>query len=400
MSSIADCYRGVFSSRRTYAALLSGIAALLLAACATEVPYQSAAPIPPAPSAIVPAPVAATPPAANAENIAPAPLPEAADCAQNLTFPGFPESDQQRMRNFACALQTQYHLPQQWVLPALYNAHFNARALALMTPPPPSPVPLRPYPWWRYRDRFLRPDRLQRGVEFWNAHRGIMQQVASKYGVSPEILLGILNIETGFGSFQGNFRVLDANLSLALGLPARRAFFLHEAAATIELAHRLGRPVSSLRGSEAGAMGMSQFLASSYLKYGTVWDDPPGEGLPDLWTSVPDVLASTSRFFLAHGWQPGQPVLREAVVNNPEQAEQFLHGRYALAQLAALGIRPRAGRTMPANTQVGLLRLVTERGPRFFIAYPNFYAIMGYNPSINYSATVWAYAEALRARVG
>ncbi len=304
------------------------------------------------------------------------------------------------MRDFACVLQTKYQLPEQWVLPALYNARFNQRALALMTPPPPSAKPLQPYPWWRYRDRFVRSDRLQRGMDFWRSHQAIIEQVAQKYGVSPEILLGILNIETGFGTFQGNFPVLDANLSLALGLPARRSFFLYETAETIRLAHQLGQPLSSLRGSEAGAMGMSQFLASSYLKYGTVWNDPPGDGLPDLWRSVPDVLASTSKFFLAHGWQRGQPVLREANVPDPTQATAFLHGRYPLREIERAGIRPRSPTPMPADTQVGLLQLATERGPRFFIAYPNFYAIMGYNPSTYYSATVWAYARALRARLG
>ncbi|MBU2753595.1 lytic murein transglycosylase [Acidithiobacillus sp. CV18-2] len=370
---------------------------LLLSACANQVtpvahqvyPQQTTPAI--APQSVSPAPASAPAQPARTRQI---------DCSQNLFFPGFPQEYQVQLRNFACALQIKYQLPEQWVLPALYNARFNQRALALMTPPPPSATPPQPYPWWRYRDRFVRADRLQRGVNFWQAHQNVIAQVSGRYGVSPEILMGILNIETGFGTFQGNFPVLDANLSLALGLPARSSFFLYQAAETIRLAHQLGQPVSSLRGSEAGAMGMSQFLASSYLKYGTVWDDPPGDGLPDLWRSVPDVLASTSKFFLGHGWQPGQPVLREATVLNPAQATAFLHGRYPLREIERAGIRPNIATPMPASTQVGLLQLATERGPRFFIAYPNFYAIMGYNPSINYSATVWAYAQALQARLG
>ncbi|MEY2340725.1 lytic transglycosylase domain-containing protein [Acidithiobacillus sp. IBUN Pt1247-S3] len=353
---------------------------------------QQAAPV------IVPQPASVTQAMPNAAtHVAPNPQ---VDCSQNLFFPGFPQGYQEQLRDFACTLQTKYHLPEQWVLPAIYNARFSERALALMTPPPPSPGPVRPYPWWRYRNRFVRSDRLQRGVAFWRANQNIIKQVANKYGVSPEILMGILNIETGFGTFQGNFPVLDANLSLALGVPARRSFFLYQTAETIRLAHQLGQPLSSLRGSEAGAMGMSQFLASSYLKYGTVWNDPPGDGLPDLWRSVPDVLASTSRFFLAHGWQPGQPVLCEATVSVPAQAAQLLHGRYTLREIQRAGIQPQGAMAMPGNTRVGILQLATEHGERFFIAYPNFYAIMGYNPSIKYSATVWAYAQALRAQLG
>ncbi|MCE5388062.1 MAG: lytic murein transglycosylase [Acidithiobacillus sp.] len=322
-------------------------------------------------------------------------------CPQDLQFPGFPARYQETLRHFACQLQTQYGLPARVVIPALQNAQFSARALALMTPPPPSATPRPPYPWWRYRNRFLQEDRIQKGIHFWQEHAQIMEQVSRKYGVSPYILMGILNIETGFGAFQGNFPVLDANLSLAAGLPARRNFFLYQTAETLKLAARLGVPVNTLRGSEAGAMGMSQFLASSYLQYGTVWNDPPGEGLPDLWRSVPDVLASTSRFFLAHGWQAGQPVLLPATVTSPTQAKSLLQGRYSLATLARFGVRPsNEASTLPGSMLVGLLQLQTEEGPRFYLACPNFYAIMGYNPSINYSATVWAYANALQARLG
>ncbi len=314
-------------------------------------------------------------------------------------FPNFPARYQSALRRMDCILQTRYHLPAQMVLPALRNAHFSQRALNLMIPAPGMAV--KPMPWWQYRSRFLRPDRLARGTAFWKTHMRILEDIAARYGVSPFILLGILNIETGFGAFEGNFPVLDANLSLALGLPGRRQFFLYQTAETLELSRKLGVPLDSLRGSEAGAMGMSQFLASSYLHYGTVWNDPPGGMLPNLWTSVPDVLASTANFFRRHGWQPGQPVLVPAVAMRGALVTSCLQGKHPFLQLQKDGIRAAGNTRIAPDLQVGLVRLQTRHGPRLFIACPNFYAVMDYNHSVFYAATVWDYGRVIeRQRQG
>ncbi len=368
------------------------ITATLLSACATEVSSPVSPPVPANLPAVTPR--AQTLPQPAARQIPPSAFSES--CVRDVYFPNFPQQYQQQLREIACHLQENDGLPANYVIPALQNARFNARAVALMTPAPPSNKPVAPYPWWRYRDRFLHPDRIQRGLQFWNAHRTLLEQVSRKYGVPGPILMGILNIETGFGSFMGNFSVLNSNLSLALALPGRRHFFLHETAETLKLAQKLGVSPASLMGSEAGAMGMSQFLASSYLRYGIVWNDPPGGPLPNLWNSPADVLASTANFFLAHGWQPGQPVLARVIGSGGENADFFLHGKHPLGQLLAAGIQPEAPSALPADTPVGLLRLQTAEGPTLFIAYPNFYAIMGYNPSVYYSATVWAYARAIQ----
>ena len=361
-------------------------------ACATNVGTVNP-PVAPAVTAPAPLPAAPVP-----EQPSAALTPEAGrTCVTNVVFQNFPLRYQQRMQEIACHLQERDDLPAGYVIPALQNARFNPRAVEMMTPPPPSAVPAAPYPWWRYRDRFLQQNRLDRGVQFWRDHAALLQAVSQKYGVPGPILMGILNIETGFGSFLGNFSVLNSNLSLALALPGRRQFFLHQTAETLKLAQRLGVPPGTLQGSQAGAMGMSQFLASSYLRYGVTWNDPPGGPMPDLWHSPGDVLAFTANFFRGHGWRPGQPVLSRVLSSDRgTNVAPFLQGRHPLAQLRAAGIRPEAPSGVPGSTLVGLLRLQTGHGPTLFIAYPNFYAIMRYNPDTYYSATVWAYAEAIR----
>lgn len=378
--------------------IASGIACTL-SACATDV--GSTAPVTPTtvPPAMTTAMPAATspltpPPAPRPTQVIPSPI-QTESCVSNVTFPNFPEQYQPRLQAIACHLQEEDGLPASYVIPALQNARFDNRAVALMTPPPPSTTPSKPYPWWRYRNRFLHQDRVNRGLQFWHDHAALLEAVSQKYGVPGPILMGILNIETGFGSFMGNFSVLNSNLSLALALPGRRAFFLHETGKTLQLAQKLGVSPASMMGSEAGAMGMSQFLASSYLRYGTTWNDPRGGPMPNLWHSTADVLASTANFFRGHGWQPGQPVMAR-LAGYPSNATPFLQERFPLSQLRAAGIRPVQSSGLPGSTRVGLLRLQTEQGPTLFIAYPNFYAIMGYNPSTYYSATVWAYAEAIQ----
>ncbi len=367
--------------------LVAGAVLLGLTACASNVTPMLATTPPATPQ---------TPPAQAPQGVSNATLaPPQTACVSVADFPNFPAEYQGALRDIACHLETVDGLPADYVIQALQDAHFDARAVAMMTPAPPSPGPHVPYPWWRYRDRFLRPDRLARGIRFWQAHGVAIDAIAEKYGVPGPILLGILNIETAFGSFQGNFPVLDSNLSLALALPGRKRFFIHQTAETLRLSQRLGVNPAALKGSQAGAMGMSQFLASSYLRYGVTWDDPPGGPLPDLWRSVPDVLASTANFFRGHGWQPGQPVLQRAALDPDADVTPFLQGRHTLAALDRAGIRPAGDRGMSPDTRVGLLRLQGEAGPVFYVAYPNFYAIMGYNPSVYYAATVWAYAQAL-----
>ena len=390
--------RGRYQARQL---LLSGsVLGLILAlsGCATQV--ASSAPTP-ASRGTTPAATVSVPPALPDRPAVTAAAPATAYCPSDLRFPGFPQRYQTELRQFACILQQRYDLPASVVIPALQSARFDARAVALMAPPPPSSAARVPVPWWRYSERFLSPDRVRNGLQFWQAHRRSLDAVAEKYGVPPPMLLGILNIETGFGSFMGNFPVLDANLSLSLALKPRRDFFLYQTAETLKLAQALGQPVTQLRGSPAGAMGMSQFLASSYLKYSVAWNDPPGDGLPNLWRSVPDVLASTANFLRAHGWQPGQPVLVPALLTQDSAPETKTRPEYTLGQLARLGVYPERGHALlPADTPVGLLRLEGREGPHYYLAYPNFYAIMGYNPSVFYSATVWAYAKALERAGG
>ncbi len=372
---------------------LVAAAGSLLTGCATRVARGLPAPETQQPQAI-PAPAAVPSPA----RIPVYPVPYR--CIQpSGYFPNFPARYQPALRRMDCILQVRYRLPAQVVLAALREAHFSRRAVDLMTPSPA--MVQKPLPWWEYRDRFLRPDRLARGTAFWMSHQKLVAHVAARYGVSPFILMGILNIETGFGTFEGNFPVLDANLSLALGLPGRRQFFLYQTAETLKLSRRLDVPAESLRGSEAGAMGMSQFLASSYLHYGTAWNDPPGGAPPNLWTSVPDVLASTANFFRRHGWQPGQPVLVPAMARWGAHVSFCLQGRHTFRQLLENGIQTKGNIRLPAGLRVGLVRLQTRHGPRLFVACPNFYVVMDYNHSVFYAATVWAYGRAVeRKRLG
>lgn len=252
-------------------------------------------------------------------------------------------------------------------------------------------------PWHEYRRIFVTPERVAAGVEFWSAHREALDAVAADTGVPPEIVLGILGVETYFGRITGRYRVLDALATLGFDYPPRARFFAGELEQFILLAREQGVDVAAATGSYAGAMGSPQFIPSSYRAYAV---DGNADGRVDLWTQWEDVFASVANYFTRHGWQPGGPVA--ARVEGPVP-EGLISDGLALdrdaARLAAAGLAF-DGPAEP-GTEAMLFVLEGEDGPEHWIGYRNFHVITRYNRSNMYALAVHqlgqAVAEAGRA---
>jgi membrane-bound lytic murein transglycosylase B len=161
-------------------------------------------------------------------------------------------------------------------------------------------------PWHEYRKIFITEERIAAGVKFWQEHRALIERVSTETGVPPEILVGIIGVETYYGRIVGKYRVLDALATLAFEYPPRSAFFSRELEQFLLLAREQGFEIEAPVGSYAGAMGMPQFIPSSYRAYAV---DGSGDGRIDLWGNVEDILASVANYFLAHRWRPGEPVV-------------------------------------------------------------------------------------------
>ena len=251
-------------------------------------------------------------------------------------------------------------------------------------------------PWHEYRDIFLTQRRVDSGVKFAKAHQETLAKVAARTGVPPEMIVAIIGVETFYGRITGNYRVIDALATLAFDYPKRAPFFRRELVNFLVLASQSGKDPLSLKGSYAGAMGYGQFMPSSYLSYAVDFD---GDGIRDIWDNPDDAIYSVANYFLAHGWQPGAPVVVRADANTPDEAlfDGQLKPRRTVGELVTAGLAP----TEPLYTDLPVtpLRLEGEQGPEYWLGLDNFYVITRYNHSAMYALAAWQLSEAIARKL-
>ncbi|MGI9290662.1 MAG: lytic murein transglycosylase B, partial [Gammaproteobacteria bacterium] len=160
-------------------------------------------------------------------------------------------------------------------------------------------------PWHEYRAIFITPERIKAGVKFFDEHRDTLARIEQDTGVPPEMVLGIIGVESYFGRITGKHRVVDALVTLGFDYPPRAKFFRSELGQVFQLAREESMDINALVGSYAGAMGPPQFIPSSYRNYAV---DGDGDGKRDLLNNWQDILASVANYFAVHKWKAGQPV--------------------------------------------------------------------------------------------
>jgi membrane-bound lytic murein transglycosylase B len=251
--------------------------------------------------------------------------------------------------------------------------------------------------WRVYRQRFVNEQRIAEGVEFWRRHREPLERAAREHGVPEEIVVAILGVETAYGRQPGDYRVLDALVTLAFDFPPRREFFRAELEQYLLFARERGLDVFSVRGSYAGAIGIPQFMPGSYRRYAVDFD---GDGSADLRSSVADAIGSVAYFLHAHGWRRGEVVLLPAHVTGTAHRAMLGAGiepSFRLAQLRGFGVETRTG--LPTDTPVALVDLETPNAPtEYRLGLRNFYVLTRYNRSAFYASAVNDLALALRKR--
>lgn len=242
--------------------------------------------------------------------------------------------------------------------------------------------------WMRYRKKFITPDNVQNGVVFWNQYEDALNRAWQVYGVPPEIIVGIIGVETRWGRVMGKTRILDALATLSFNYPRRAEYFSGELETFLLMARDEQDDPLNLKGSFAGAMGYGQFMPSSYKQYAV---DFSGDGHINLWDPV-DAIGSVANYFKAHGWVKGDQV---AVMANG-QAPGLPNGfktRYSISQLAAAGLTPQ--QPLGNHQQASLLRLDVGTGYQYWYGLPNFYTITRYNHSTHYAMAVWQLGQAV-----
>lgn len=253
-------------------------------------------------------------------------------------------------------------------------------------------------PWYRYRPKFVNERLIEGGIAFKFQNSKTLARAQQTYGVPAEIITAIIGIETFYGENSGNYRVLDALYTLAFHCPRREDYFLGELENFLLLAREERLDPLEMYGSYAGAMGLGQFMPSSFRKYAVDFD---GDSRRNIWTNPTDAIGSVANYFKQHGWQSGQPVI-EATQVRPDAAEALLgldfELKYTLKQLKDLGLLFYGNR--PENSYGFLIDLETEQGPAYWVGFNNFYVITRYNKSNYYAMSVYQLAQEIaRANV-
>lgn len=251
-------------------------------------------------------------------------------------------------------------------------------------------------PWYEFRKSHVGATQIEGGARFWARHGATLARAAREFGVPEEIITATIGIETNYGGYTGSFRIIDALATLAFDYPKRAAFFRDELEQYLLMGKETSLDIASLRGSYAGAMGMPQFLPSSFRKYAVDFD---GDGQRNLWSSVPDVIGSVANYYKVHEWQPGELVVVPALASaTPDAAlTEDITPKTPIGEFRKLGIQPAT--PVSDDALAALLPLETESGVQYWFGLKNFYVITRYNRSTNYAMAVYDIAQGIRLRV-
>jgi len=316
---------------------------------------------------------------------------------------GVPYATHEEAMRWADEVAARRGLNPAWVRQAVARAQFLPVVSRLMQPAPPG----TPKNWRVYRSRFIDPVRIAAGVRFWRENEALLQRAQREYGVPPEIIVGIIGVETIYGQQMGTFRVLDALATLSFNFPEshpraaeRTAFFRGELEQFLVLQAQHGADPLQPVGSFAGAMGMPQFMPSSIVRWAIDFD---GDGRIDLAGSAADVIGSVANYFRSYGWQPGMPT-HYPVRFDPERLDlEALLAPDILPTFSVPSFLAKGAVLDGAAVQhQGPLALVElqngDAEPSYVAGTENFYVITRYNWSSYYAmAVIELGQEVLRA---
>ncbi|MCC3704568.1 lytic murein transglycosylase B [Rouxiella badensis] len=316
--------------------------------------------------------------------------------AQNGLLPNGDFADNAAANAFIDKMVREHGFDRQQLQDTLGQAKRLDWVLRLMDRQAPiGPAPTGPYgAWIRYRSKFITPDNVQNGVAFWDQYQDALQRAYQQYGVPPEIIVGIIGVETRWGRVMGKTRIIDALATLAFDYPRRGAYFASELETFLLMSRAEGDDPLALRGSFAGAMGYGQFMPSAFKQFAVDFD---GDGHVNLWDPI-DAIGSVANYFKSNGWVPGEPVAVQAS-GQAAGLENGYQTKYSVSTLASVGLTPMG--SLGGYQQASLLRLDMGTYYQYWYGLPNFYAITRYNHSTQYAMAVWQLGLAVKqARMG
>lgn len=251
--------------------------------------------------------------------------------------------------------------------------------------------------WQEYRQIFIKDKRINQGVDFMQKNKSKLEEAENRFGIPAEIITAIIGVETFYGRIVGSYRVVDALNTLAFHYPKRADFFRSEFEHFLLLTREQGIDPNSLKGSYAGAMGMPQFISSSYRNFAIDFDN---DGVIDIWDNANDAIGSVANYFAEHGWIKDKPIAVKVRIEG-ENYKKALRKGLELdineSELSQFGIKTNS--SFEKNEKLKLFEYKLNKGSEFWLAHNNFYVITRYNHSHLYAMAVFQLATEIKQRL-
>lgn len=249
--------------------------------------------------------------------------------------------------------------------------------------------------WDQYRNRFIEVNRIQNGNKFWQKNRKALAKAEQKFGVPAALIVSIIGVETRYGKVTGSYRVIDALATIAFDYKRRGKFFRNELKEFLLLAKEENIAYSKPKGSYAGAMGLGQFIPSSFRKFAIDFD---GDAKRDIWNNPTDAIGSVANYLAAHGWVKDQSVIAVAKVPKGINKDWYNNGldlKSTIKQWRDRNVFSDA--VIGQDSKATLMRLVQNKKEQFWFGLQNFYVITRYNRSRYYAMAVYQLSQFIKA---
>ncbi|WP_132252378.1 lytic murein transglycosylase [Methylobacterium segetis] len=257
-------------------------------------------------------------------------------------------------------------------------------------------------PIWDYIEATVTEARIATGREKLAEWAPTLAAIERAYGVDRHILVAIWGVESTYGAVLDDPSIVKPVLrslaTLSCGEPKRAAYWRDELVAALQILAEGAVPAERMTGSWAGAMSHTQFMPKTFREHAVDFD---GDGRRDIWSSIPDALASTANYLRHSGWQAGEGWGFEVTL--PEGFDYRLADETTertLSEWQERGLRPADGRPVADLQQRASLALPAGAGGPAFLLQPNFRVILRYNTALSYALTVAHLSDRLRGAGG
>jgi membrane-bound lytic murein transglycosylase B len=299
--------------------------------------------------------------------------------------------NQRGIQNYIQKLVKKYHFDEETLAYLFDTVTINKELMRKLS------KPAEKMPWYQYEAFLITPERVEKGIAYWKAHEKTLALAEKKYGVPASIMVAIIGIETTYGENKGNYPVFNTLVNLAFNHGRRENFFRTELTEYLLLARENRLEPLFLKGSYAGAIGLPQFMPSSYRHYAV---DFYNKGIIDLCGNHADAIGSVGNYLKKHGWQRAQGVAVPASLDEACEVSSLKRKDYkpcyAMAELAQYGIHS----SSPLHDKVSFISLEGKNGQEYWLGLQNFYVISTYNNSEHYVMAVNTLAQKLERAVG